>query len=837
MVLAVTQRKRMSFLVICGGVALRLLFLAYPSSAVFDEMHYARFIGKYLRKENVLDVHPPLGRIALYFVTKISLGRNADLRAAGETLREFRVGGGFDGTALEHVYPLLRAFSAISSLALCYVGYLTFLALGVSKEKSAALSSIFLFESAMHSMFRLIMLDSHVVLCVSVILLCLIKMNKNRVDEERSCRRIGKTEKKKENSRETCATTPEKRLKNGPWRAERVKECPDHAESALIESTPILLDCKEAKDMKPCCSNGRTRTRGKQKLPLPCAQIAAASFSTIAFRPEKKRPGCAFFSEKHPVHKNEKVRDYVLHKYWKEKKAPLGYSALLGAALGVGASLKWSVLPMGAPIAFTLLVDLFRSLRNRKRSALRWTVPVLQGLTVLAISLSIYVAVFLLNFRVQDEYSPGSAHWYSFRYNASLKKSPYENYRKTALTDGAEIAIGAPEHKKWLCIRNKQLALAPSLNSSSQDTLWKISVQSRSLADPENTNTNTASSGPSTENVLDIERAYGETDAKETSRTPPPLRTNERPLFLNYSAPFYLKHSSGLFLSDSADTRIPAELFLERNGESASIRNKHNKYLKIRPDGTFEWSASPSPLLLLAKLAKREKTRRLTEKSSEKAVYSSQIEPLGPLSKIAEANLVMFRCNKGLKSEHRYVSHPAKWMHPLKGIHMWNGGVSDTANYSRKYAHSSQIFFTGNPVLWAASVISVLGCSAYLVLTETPRSSFYSIILLSYFSTYLPYFFLDRDTYLHHYLPPYYVSLVLLGFLLSHLPESVMYPYLLVCVGFFCLQYPLLIGSPISYEACRLSYFFGLFPGSTELLCNSFDSSPLLNITRYVSAE
>lgn len=56
------------------SLILRLYHISYPSSVVFDEVHFLRFVRAYYYGEYFFDIHPPLGKLILLAITYIFCG-------------------------------------------------------------------------------------------------------------------------------------------------------------------------------------------------------------------------------------------------------------------------------------------------------------------------------------------------------------------------------------------------------------------------------------------------------------------------------------------------------------------------------------------------------------------------------------------------------------------------------------------------------------------------------------------------------------------------------------------------------------------------------------------
>lgn len=100
------------------------------------------------------------------------------------------------------------------------------------------------------------------------------------------------------------------------------------------------------------------------------------------------------------------------------------------------------------------------------------------------------------------------------------------------------------------------------------------------------------------------------------------------------------------------------------------------------------------------------------------------------------------------------------------------------------FLFQAQIHLIGNLVTWYTGSISVLLYGSLLAIYAIrmrracsdlpPRASkrFYDagyILFLGYLIHYLPYFFMDRTLFLHHYLPAYMFKILLLSYTVDHI--------------------------------------------------------------------
>ncbi|EGD81815.1 hypothetical protein PTSG_02529 [Salpingoeca rosetta] len=154
-----------SGLLLVTGIALllRLAFISHPSSVVWDETHFGGFTANYIQGTYFLDVHPPLAKLLLAFVAKLS---------------------GFDGTfhfdTIGAEYPAsvpfvaLRMLSVVFGTATVATIHQIVRALGCG-ERAAVLAGVLVsVDAAALIVSRIIVLDAQLVFFCAFSLLCAI---------------------------------------------------------------------------------------------------------------------------------------------------------------------------------------------------------------------------------------------------------------------------------------------------------------------------------------------------------------------------------------------------------------------------------------------------------------------------------------------------------------------------------------------------------------------------------------------------------------------------------------------------------------------------------------
>ncbi|OBA21563.1 dolichyl-phosphate-mannose-protein mannosyltransferase 4 [Metschnikowia bicuspidata var. bicuspidata NRRL YB-4993] len=143
------------------------------------------------------------------------------------------------------------------------------------------------------------------------------------------------------------------------------------------------------------------------------------------------------------------------------------------------------------------------------------------------------------------------------------------------------------------------------------------------------------------------------------------------------------------------------------------------------------------------------------------------IVPMPFLKKWWELQGLMFFHNNQLSSEHPFASSPDAWPLAYSGVSFWND------NEERK-----QIFFIGNVIgFWAqvgflavyvgfVAADLVTSRRNYHILSAKSRSTMYNtlgFLFIGWAAHYLPFFLMNRQKFLHHYLPAHLIAALFTG--------------------------------------------------------------------------
>ncbi|KAF2641716.1 PMT-domain-containing protein [Massarina eburnea CBS 473.64] len=143
----------LGLLLLVAGVV-RLFRISQPTSVVFDEVHFGGFASKYIKGKFFMDVHPPLAKLLITLAGWLAgFDGNFDFKDIGKDYLEPGV-----------PYVAMRMLPAICGVLTIPTMFLTLKAAGCRTTTAALGSGLVIFDNALVTQSRLILLDSPLVL-------------------------------------------------------------------------------------------------------------------------------------------------------------------------------------------------------------------------------------------------------------------------------------------------------------------------------------------------------------------------------------------------------------------------------------------------------------------------------------------------------------------------------------------------------------------------------------------------------------------------------------------------------------------------------------------------
>ncbi|WP_052756044.1 phospholipid carrier-dependent glycosyltransferase [Paenibacillus durus] len=164
---------------------------------------------------------------------------------------------------------------------------------------------------------------------------------------------------------------------------------------------------------------------------------------------------------------------------------------------------------------------------------------------------------------------------------------------------------------------------------------------------------------------------------------------------------------------------------------------------------------------------------------------------------LLEAQKNMYDYHSQLVATHPFSSQWWQWPFMKRPVWFFSGGEGLPAG------QTSSIVTMGNPLIWWTGVFAIL---AVLWLTLRRREKPQYVIWIGYFSQYIPWMLVPRETFLYHYFAMVPFMILALVYLLklsdSVLPESrsrvIRYVYVATAALLFIMFYPVLSGMQVS---------------------------------------
>lgn len=210
----------------------------------------------------------------------------------------------------------------------------------------------------------------------------------------------------------------------------------------------------------------------------------------------------------------------------------------------------------------------------------------------------------------------------------------------------------------------------------------------------------------------------------------------------------------------------------------------------------------------------------------------------GFFSKFWELQQVMWRTNAGLVESHTWDSRPQHWPVLRRGINFWG-------------KDNRQVYLIGNPLIWwmssaaigiyvAFKGLAVLrwqrGYDDYAVDNFRRFDFEVGVAVLAWALHYFPFFLMERQLFLHHYLPALYFAIIALCQLFDFITArigalglrqrpvagwSIAVVFLCLSSVVFFIYSPIAYGNPWTKNDCRRAKLFDTWDWD----CNTFHDS------------
>ena len=143
---------RMGWIILVLSLATHFVFFSHPPETVFDEVHFGKFVSGYFTGEYYFDIHPPLGKLLIAGVAKIT---------------DFKPGFSFETIGQkfsDDSYKWLRFLPKLAGTLLPIVIFLIAFQIGISQKFAFLAGILIVFENSLLVQSRFILLDSFLLL-------------------------------------------------------------------------------------------------------------------------------------------------------------------------------------------------------------------------------------------------------------------------------------------------------------------------------------------------------------------------------------------------------------------------------------------------------------------------------------------------------------------------------------------------------------------------------------------------------------------------------------------------------------------------------------------------
>ena len=146
------SHKWIIIIILVASIAVHFAYFGQPNETVFDEVHFGKFVSGYYTGEYYFDIHPPLG--------KLMIAGFANLFDFQPEYSFVNIGDKFP----DNKYLVLRFLPALAGTLLPLVIFLLLSELGMSRTAAFAGALLVVFDNALLTQSRLILLDPFLLL-------------------------------------------------------------------------------------------------------------------------------------------------------------------------------------------------------------------------------------------------------------------------------------------------------------------------------------------------------------------------------------------------------------------------------------------------------------------------------------------------------------------------------------------------------------------------------------------------------------------------------------------------------------------------------------------------
>jgi dolichyl-phosphate-mannose-protein mannosyltransferase len=146
------SNKWLIIIILGLGILTRFIFFGHPNQAVFDEVHFGKFISAYYTHQYYFDIHPPLGKLIIAGFAKIfNFSPEYKFAVIGEKFQSKE-------------YMALRFLPSLAGAILPLIIFLLIVQIGFSRRMAMLSALLIVFENGLIAQSRFILMDAFLLL-------------------------------------------------------------------------------------------------------------------------------------------------------------------------------------------------------------------------------------------------------------------------------------------------------------------------------------------------------------------------------------------------------------------------------------------------------------------------------------------------------------------------------------------------------------------------------------------------------------------------------------------------------------------------------------------------